>query len=82
MNVREAIVKGKQRAKEGRSRREKKFFSTPASPDKLIRLFNVEFKNRDYGKPLPLAKTTRNMMYGFIRLGRSMDGKIKNFTIP
>jgi hypothetical protein len=59
------------KAQESRGRREVKFFSSPATVHKLVRLFNTEFTNHDYGKPLPLAKTTLGMVSGFIKLGRS-----------
>jgi hypothetical protein len=70
-SISDAIEKGKRVALAGRSRRKSRFLSTPASPAKLIRLFNNEFTSAGYGEPLPLAKKTRGMMNGFIKLGRN-----------
>lgn len=79
MGLQDAIKKGREKAQAGRGRREVKFFSTPASTYKLVRLFNVEFASHDYGKPLPLAKTTLGMISGFIKLGRSNNWEEKYF---
>lgn len=79
MSLRDAIERGKAKAKESRGRREEKFFSSPPTAYKLVRLFNTEFANYDYGKPLPLAKTTLGMVCGFIKLGRRNGWEDKYF---
>jgi len=79
LSIKEALQRGRARAKEGRSRREAKFSSAPASPNKLIRLFNSKFQENDYGSPLPLAQKTRGMLNGFIRLGRNNGWEEKKF---
>ena len=70
-SIKAAIQRGMLKAQEGRSRRVSKFFSAPASPDKLIRLFRTESISHGFGEPVPIAKKTRGMLSGFIKLGRN-----------
>ncbi len=76
----DAIKRGMQKAAEGRSRRVARASSTPASLNKLIRIFNREYKDEGYGDPLPLAKKTLGMFSGFIKLGRSNDWTDEKFV--
>ena len=78
-SIQDAIARGLQKSREGRSRRVSRFFSTPASPDKLIRLFFTECISNEYGEPVPLSKKTRGMMSGFIKLGRNNGWKEEKF---
>ena len=71
MSTREAILRGLNKSKQGRQRRLHKFYNSPAHPDKLIRLFNITFKEVDFGEPPPVTKQVRGMLNGFIKVCRS-----------
>lgn len=74
-----AIQKGMKVANQGRSKRNDSFFLTPASPNKLKRLFYNEFRSNGYGEPNPLSKKVENMLLGFIKLGRNNGWEEKVF---
>lgn len=78
-SILDAINAGKQKAKGGRERRVSKFFSSPASPDKLIRLFHTTCADNGLGEPLPLSLKARGMLNGFIKLGRNNGWKEEKF---
>jgi hypothetical protein len=79
LSARDAISSGIKKAEAGRARRRSKFFSSPASPNKLIQLFSSECTKNDYGRLPPLSQKTRNMLNGFIRLGRNNNWTEERF---
>lgn len=78
-SIKDAINRGKQLSNKGREKMAKRMLSSPASPDKLIRLFHSQCNSHEYGSPLPIAQKTRGMLNGFIKLGRNNGWEEKRF---
>lgn len=73
MKLEDAINRAKQKSNKGRSRRKHNFYNSPAYSDKLIRLFNTNFREYGYGDPPPVTKKVKGMLNGFIKVCRSSD---------
>ncbi len=73
MDSKEAILAAMKKSDTGRSRRLKKLYNSPASPDKLIRVFASTFRDTDYGTPPPVTVHVRGMLSGFIKVCRSSN---------
>jgi len=71
MDSREAILAAMEKSERGRKRRLHSFYNSPASPDKLIRIFSSSFKETNYGTPPPVTTQVRGMLNGFIKVCRS-----------
>lgn len=69
--VKEAVLRGLNKSKQGRERRINNFYNSPAYPDKLIRLFCSTFRDKGFGSPPPISKQVKNMLNGFIKVCRS-----------
>lgn len=70
MTTRDAILRGLNKANEGRARRVSNFYNSPAYPDKLIRLFCSTFREKNFGEPPPISNQVKNMLNGFIKVCR------------
>lgn len=70
MKAEDAVKRAKAKSEQGRERRRHNFYNSPASSDKLIRLFNTSFREFGHGEPLPITKKARGMLSGFIKVCR------------
>jgi len=75
MKLEDAISRAKDRSNAGRERRKHNFYNSPANSDKLIRLFNTNFRECGYGEPPPVTKKVRGMLNGFVKVCRSSEWK-------
>lgn len=71
MRLKDAISRAKDRSSKGRDRRKHNFYNSPATSDKLVRLFNSSFRECEYGEPPPITVKVKGMLNGFIKVCRS-----------
>jgi len=73
MKLKDVFSRAEDRRNKGRERRKHNFYNSPASTDKLIRLFGASFRECGYGEPPPVTTKVRGMMNGFIKVCRSSE---------
>jgi hypothetical protein len=73
MRLEEAIRKGRATSKGSLERRRKAFRQNPATPNKLVQLFNRTFREEGYGEPPMVTEQVRGMLLGFIKLCRNNE---------
>lgn len=73
MKLKDAINRARNRSNKGKSRRQHNFYNSPASPDKLVQVFNRSFIKHEYGEPPPVTTKVKGMLHGFIKVCRSSE---------